>query len=63
MSALEAFTNATLGVLVSIIAVRFLWPVFGWEATGGQAVGVTALFWALSFGRNYAVREFFKWLS
>lgn len=63
MTALEAFTNATLGLLVSFVAVQALWPLFGWTATVGQSASVTGLFWALSFIRSYIVRRAFKCLS
>ena len=61
MDFLEAVTNATIGLIVSVLAVRFMWPVFGWEASTGQAAGVTALFWALSAVRAYMLRRLFRW--
>jgi len=63
MDAVEATVNASLGVVVSIAAVQLLWPLFGWAATSAQSVAVTALFWALSTIRSYAVRKAFRWLS
>lgn len=63
MDATEAIANATIGLLVSVLAVRLLWPLFGWEATGAQSVAVTGLFWALSAARSYLLRRLFRWLS
>ena len=60
MDALEATTNATLGLCVSVIAVWALWPLFGWAASPAQSVGVTGLFWALSTVRGYIVRKAFR---
>lgn len=63
MDGIEAITNATVGLAVSVLAVWALWPVFGWEATPSQSVAVTALFWALSAARTYAIRRVFRCLS
>ncbi len=63
MDGIEAITNATVGLAVSVLAVWALWPVFGWEASPGQSVAVTGLFWALSAARTYAIRRLFRWLS
>lgn len=63
MDALEAIANATIGLAVSVLAVWALWPLFGWEASPTQSVAVTAMFWALSTARSYAVRKVFRWLS
>ena len=51
MDSLEALTNATVGLVVSFLAVRYLFPMWGWEATYTQAAGVTGMFWALSVVR------------
>lgn len=58
MIALEAFTNATIGLLVSWAATFF---VLGYSAGGSLAV--TAMFFALSFARAYALRLIFKRLE
>ena len=63
LDSIEAITNATVGLLVSVAAVRFLWPVFGWEASTSQSVAVTGLFWCLSAVRSFAVRKAFRWLG
>ena len=63
LDAAEAITNAAIGVAVSIGAVRLLWPLFGWEATTGQSVGVTVLFFGLSAARSFVIRRAFRWLE
>jgi len=55
MDALEAFTNAAVGLLVSWAAT---WGILGY--TPAQAVGVTAMFFALSFTRAWAIRAAFR---
>ena len=63
MDAIEAVTNATLGLIISILAVYLLWPLFGWVATPSQSFIVTAIFWALSTIRAYAIRKLFRFIS
>jgi membrane protein implicated in regulation of membrane protease activity len=63
LDAIEAATNATVGLCVSVLAVWALWPLFGWDATGAQSVAVTALFWALSTVRAYVLRRVFRRLG
>ena len=63
MDLTDAITNATAGLAVSVLAVWTLWPLFGWHASPAQSIGVTALFWALSTVRTYAIRRLFRWLS
>lgn len=55
MNALEAFANATIGLVVSWAATFF---VLGYSASGSLAV--TAMFFCLSFARSYALRLLFK---
>ena len=57
---MEAVTNAVAGLLISWVAVRVLWPLFGWPVSGGQAWAVTAIFFALSFARSYVLRRLFR---
>ena len=58
MSALEALVNATVGLIVSWCATFF---VLGYSAAG--SVGVTAMFFSLSFIRAFALREIFRRLA
>ena len=63
MDGIEAISNATIGLVVSTLAVWAVFPLFGWAATGAQSAAVTGLFFGLSAIRGYAVRRFFRWLS
>jgi len=56
----EALTNAAVGLAVSALAVLLLWPLFGWQASAPQAAGVSAVFFALSAARAYALRRLFR---
>ena len=58
MSALEALANAAIGLIVSWLVT---WLLLGY--TPAQSIGVTAMFFMLSFGRVYVIRRGFKWLS
>ena len=55
VSALEAFCNAAVGMIVSWAATFF---VLGYSASGSAAV--TAMFFGLSFTRSYALRLIFR---
>lgn len=56
--ALEALANALIGLLVSWAATML---VLGYSAA--QSAAITAMFFGLSFGRSYAIRKAFRWLS
>lgn len=55
MDAIEALANAGVGLLVSWAATFF---ILGYSAAG--SAGVTAMFFALSFGRAWALRALFR---
>lgn len=55
MSALEALTNACIGMVVSW---SLTWAVLGF--TPVQSVAITALFFVASFLRAWAIREAFR---
>jgi len=54
VSALEALTNAVIGLLVSWVAT---WLVLGY--TPAQSIAVSAMFFGLSFIRAYVLRIVF----
>lgn len=58
MTAIEAFANAAIGFAVSWAATFF---VLGYAPH--EALGVTLMFFALSFARSYLIRRLFAWLS
>lgn len=57
-SAAEAIANATIGFAVSWAATLL---VLGY--TPAQSLGVTAMFFGLSFTRSWALRRVFKGMS
>ncbi len=58
MTALEALANATIGFAVSWAATFF---VLGYSAPA--SLGVTAMFFGLSFTRSYVLRRIFARLA
>lgn len=58
MDALEAFTNAAVGLLVSWTATLL---VLGYSAA--ESAAITAMFFGLSFTRAYILRRVFRWLA
>lgn len=58
MIALEALTNATIGLLVSWVLTL---TVLGYSP--GQSAAITAMFFFASFARSYAVRLVFRRLA
>ena len=63
LDAAEAWANATIGLALSVLTVQAAWPLFGWDATLSQSLAVTALFWAMSVVRTYALRRVFRRFS
>lgn len=59
IDAIEAFTNAGVGLIVSWAAT---WLVLGYSAAG--SIAVTAMFFVLSFTRAFILRSVFRrWAS
>jgi len=63
MDALEATTNAVLGLALSVLAVWLVFPLFGWAVTLKSNLAVTGLFFGLSWARSYALRRLFRWIE
>lgn len=64
MSALEAFTNAAIGLVVSWCITFYALPLWGFTPTPGQSLSITAVYFGISFARAWAIREAFrKWAS
>ena len=55
MDAIESIANATIGLLVSWAAT--FW-ILGYTATG--SIGVTLMFFGLSFTRSWVLRVLFR---
>lgn len=64
ISVIEAWTNATVGLAASWVVTLYALPLWGLEPTAGQAGGITAFYFGVSFLRALAIREAFrKWAS
>lgn len=62
MSALEAFANAAIGLLISWAVTFFLLPFWGLTPSAGQSAGITLVYFGISFARSYVLRRAFaKW--
>jgi hypothetical protein len=60
MSALEALTNAVVGILVSYGVTLWLLPIWGLQPAPIDAAGITWLYFWVSFLRSWAIREIFR---
>lgn len=61
MSALEAATNVSVGLIVSVIANHLIFPLFGFNPSIAQNIAITIIYTAISLVRSYALRRFFNW--
>ena len=57
----EAITNTILGILISILLIRFVLPLFGVFITWEQNLITTGLFFVASTLRSYFVRRAFNY--
>ena len=58
MDAIEALCNAAIGLIVSWLAT---WLVLGYSAA--SSMGITAMFFGLSFTRSWILRAIFRRLE
>lgn len=63
MIAIEALTNATIGLAVSWAATYWALPLWGLTPSPSASVGITAMFFILSFARSYVLRRLFARLK
>jgi len=60
MSAVEGMANAAVGLVVSWLFTMYGLPLFGLVPSPEKATGITACYFALSWGRSYALRRLFE---
>jgi hypothetical protein len=60
MSLMEALANNAIAFIISIIANQFVLPIFGFNVTLAQSIGITIAFTAISIVRGYVVRRIFE---
>ena len=60
MSAVEAFTNAALGLVVSWLLTLHALPFWGYTPGPAAAASITSMYFVASFLRAWALREVFR---
>ena len=63
LDALEALTNATVGLLVSWGVTYLLLPLWGLTPTIGASLGITAMYFCISALRSFVVRRIFRGIA
>ena len=63
MSAVEAVANVAVGYFVAVVTTAVVLPAFGYRVTAGDALGISAVFTAISLARSYVLRRVFNWWS
>lgn len=61
MSAAEAVANVAVGYAVAVAATAVVLPAFGYAVSAGDALGISAVFTAVSLVRSYLLRRAFNW--
>jgi hypothetical protein len=59
-SAIEALTNAAVGLFVSWAVTYWALPLWGYSPSAAHAGGITAMYFVISFARSWAIREVFR---
>lgn len=60
MIAAEALTNAVAGMFISWLVTYLALPLWGYSPSAGDAAGITAMYFGVSFARSYVIRFLFK---
>jgi hypothetical protein len=60
MSAIEALTNAAVGLVVSWAITFLALPLWGLQPSAMQAGGITGMYFVVSFLRAWLIRECFR---
>lgn len=58
----EAALNTASGMLVSFFLSLAVFPMFGFQASVGQAFSITTIYTVVSIVRSYFWRRLFNWL-
>lgn len=59
-SAAEALTNIVVGLIVSMIANAIVFPLYGFQPSLMDNIGITLIYTAISFVRSYCLRRVFN---
>ena len=60
IDALEALTNAIVGLLASWLVTYTLLPLWGLTPSASASLGITAMYFAISAARSFAIRRIFR---
>jgi hypothetical protein len=60
MSFIEAFSNITVGYVVSVVMTAIILPAFGLPVSFRDTLGISAAFTVVSLLRNYLLRRMFN---
>lgn len=60
MSMIEAWANVMVGYWLSVAANLVVLPMFGFDVSAGQAIGIGIVFTAISLVRSYLLRRWFN---
>lgn len=63
LDALEALTNATIGLLVSWGVTYAALPLWGLTPSLSASAGITAMYFVISTARSFLIRRIFRGLG
>lgn len=61
-SMIEALANTAVGVVLSLAAVQWIFPLFGVRMTLSENFMSTGIMTIISILRSYSLRRVFEWL-
>jgi len=56
----ESITNVLIGIVIAFICNMLILPVFGYNITAQDSLGISLIYTAISIIRSYTVRRFFN---
>lgn len=59
-SFVEVNASTAVGFVVSWAVTPVVFPLFGWQASAGQAFGITVFYTGLSLARGWVMRRVFN---
>ncbi|WP_417534154.1 hypothetical protein [Marinobacterium stanieri] len=59
-SFIEALINVVIGFAINYTANMTLFPLFGWEISMEQNIGLGLCYTAISVARSYTIRRYFN---
>jgi len=62
LSLIEAIANTAIGWAVAALTTVLVLPLFGYDVSEADALGISLIFTAVSLVRGYFLRRFFNWL-